>query len=174
MKQLAFRSFSVDDKLIREFIFWRKLLVKLVPYQGKCIHPELGSSFLVPLGVYIDEFLSWNKHIEVISKTISSGIGAVRKLKPHVDHNTLICAYNALPLKPAFVHLANFLKLFNLFTYFMWVLYFYLWVIPNILCSNVLSVYCNCLIFLVYVCNVIFKLRPSWKSALAEGVSIVK
>ena len=47
-------------------------------------------------GVYIDEFLSWHKHIEVISKKISSGIGAVRKLKSHVDHNTLICAYNAL------------------------------------------------------------------------------
>ena len=50
------------------------------------------------LGVYVDEFLSWNKHFEVISKKISSGIGAVRKLKPHVDHNTLICAYNALVL----------------------------------------------------------------------------
>jgi hypothetical protein len=47
------------------------------------------------LGVYIDEFLSWNKHIEEISKEISSGIGAVRKLKSYVDHNTLICAYNA-------------------------------------------------------------------------------
>ena len=45
------------------------------------------------LGVYIYEFLSWNKHIEVISKKISSGIWAIRKLKPHVDHNTLICAY---------------------------------------------------------------------------------
>ena len=50
------------------------------------------------LGVYIDEFLSWNKHIEEISKKISSGIGAVRKLKSYVDHNTLICAYNALGL----------------------------------------------------------------------------
>ena len=40
------------------------------------------------LGVYIDEFLSWNKHIEVISKKISSSIGAIRKLKPRVDHNT--------------------------------------------------------------------------------------
>ena len=50
------------------------------------------------LGVNIYEFLSWNKHIEVISKKISSGIGAIRKLKPHVDHNTLICAYNALVL----------------------------------------------------------------------------
>jgi hypothetical protein len=51
------------------------------------------------LGVYIDEFLSWNKHIEEISKKISSGIGAVRKLKSYVDHNTLICAYNALGLQ---------------------------------------------------------------------------
>ena len=33
------------------------------------------------LGVYIDEFLSWNKHIEVISKKISSGIGAFDTLK---------------------------------------------------------------------------------------------
>ena len=48
------------------------------------------------LGVYINEFLSWNKHIEVISKKISSSSGAIRKLKPHVDHNTLICACNAL------------------------------------------------------------------------------
>ena len=35
------------------------------------------------LGAHIDEFLSWNK-----------GIGAVRKLKPHVDHNALIIARN--------------------------------------------------------------------------------
>ena len=50
------------------------------------------------LGVHIDEYLSWNKHLEIISKKISFGIGAVRKLKPHVDHNTLIYAYNALVL----------------------------------------------------------------------------
>ena len=74
----------------------------------------------------------------------------------------------------------HFIKLFNLFIYFMYLpilpksLYFYLCVILNILCGNVLSVYCNCLIFLIYVCNVIFKLRPPWKSALAEGVSVVK
>ena len=37
------------------------------------------------VGVYTDEFLSWNEHIEVISK--KTGIGAVRKLKPHVNHN---------------------------------------------------------------------------------------
>ena len=64
-------------------------------------------------GVYIDEFLSWNKHIEVISKKISSGIRAVRKLKPHVDHNTLICAYNALVL-PHFDYCCEFWDIINL------------------------------------------------------------
>ena len=50
------------------------------------------------LGVCIDEFLSWDKHIDKISKKVSSGIGAIRKLKSCVDRNTLICAYNALIL----------------------------------------------------------------------------
>jgi hypothetical protein len=50
------------------------------------------------LGVHIDEFLSWDKHIDKIAKKISSGIGAIRKLKYCVDHNTLIHAYNALIL----------------------------------------------------------------------------
>jgi hypothetical protein len=44
------------------------------------------------LGVHIDE------HIDNISKKIPPGIGAIRKLKSCVDHNTLICAYNALIL----------------------------------------------------------------------------
>jgi hypothetical protein len=50
------------------------------------------------LGVHIDEFLSWDKHIDKIAKKIPSAIGAIGKLKSCVDHNTLICAYNALIL----------------------------------------------------------------------------
>jgi hypothetical protein len=50
------------------------------------------------LGVHIDEFLSWDKHIDKIANKIPSGIWAIRKLKSCVDHNTLICAYNALIL----------------------------------------------------------------------------
>jgi hypothetical protein len=50
------------------------------------------------LGVHIDEFLLWDKHIDKIAKKISSRIGAIRKLKSCVDHNTLMCAYNALIL----------------------------------------------------------------------------
>ena len=52
---------------------------------SKEISLDYGRTETKAPGVYIDEFLSWNNHIEVISKKISSGIGAVRKLKPHVD-----------------------------------------------------------------------------------------
>ena len=55
------------------------------------------------LGVCIDVFLSWNEHINKISKKVSSGIGVIRRLKPCVDHHTLLCAYNALIL-PHFDH----------------------------------------------------------------------
>ena len=48
------------------------------------------------LGVCIDEFLSWDKHIDKLAKNVSFGIGEIRKLKSCVDRNTLICAYNAL------------------------------------------------------------------------------
>ena len=44
------------------------------------------------LGVCIDEFLSWDKHVDKIAKKVSSGIGAIRQLKSCVDRNTLICA----------------------------------------------------------------------------------
>ena len=46
------------------------------------------------LGVCIDEFLSWDKHIDEIAKKVSSRIGAIRKLKSRVDGNTIICAVN--------------------------------------------------------------------------------
>ena len=46
------------------------------------------------LGVYIDEYLSWNKHIEIFRKKSHPASGR----SAHVDHNMLICAYNALVL----------------------------------------------------------------------------
>ena len=41
------------------------------------------------LGVYIDQFLSWDFHIENMVKKISSGIGAISRLKPFVCRDTL-------------------------------------------------------------------------------------
>ena len=53
------------------------------------------------LGVQVDEHLNWEKHIECIASKISSGIGAIRKLREFVDRNTLVLVYNAL-IQPHF------------------------------------------------------------------------
>ena len=53
------------------------------------------------LGVYIDENLTWNVLIENLSKKISSGIGALKRIRPFVPHKTLLFIYNSL-VKPHF------------------------------------------------------------------------
>ena len=53
------------------------------------------------LGVYIDENLTWNVHIENLSKKIASGIGALKRIRPFVPHKTLLFIYNSL-VKPHF------------------------------------------------------------------------
>ena len=53
------------------------------------------------LGVYIDENLTWNVHIEKLSKKIASGIGALKRIRPFVPHKTLLFIYNSL-VKPHF------------------------------------------------------------------------
>jgi hypothetical protein len=46
--------------------------------------------------VYIDENLTWNVHIDKISKKIASGIGVLKRSRPFVPFETLLCIYNAL------------------------------------------------------------------------------
>ena len=46
------------------------------------------------LGVEIDENLIREKHIEYIASKVSSGIGALKKIKEFVDRNTLVLVYN--------------------------------------------------------------------------------
>ena len=48
------------------------------------------------LGVYIDQFLSWDSHIETLIKKISSGISAISRLKPFVCRDILVSDYNSL------------------------------------------------------------------------------
>lgn len=48
------------------------------------------------LGVLIDQSLSWEDHIEKLSKAISMGVGAIRRLNSCVDSTTLLSVYNAL------------------------------------------------------------------------------
>ena len=50
------------------------------------------------LGLLIDEDLSWAKHIEEISKKISSAIGALKRMKPFISESTALQIYQALIL----------------------------------------------------------------------------
>ena len=55
------------------------------------------------LGVYIDQKLTWEDHIEKICKKASAGIGAIRSLKPFVPTTSLTTIYRAL-VQPYFDH----------------------------------------------------------------------
>ena len=50
----------------------------------------------VCLGVNLDENLSWASHIEMICKKASSGIGAIKRIKPFVPMHTLESIYKIL------------------------------------------------------------------------------
>ena len=53
------------------------------------------------LGVYIDNHLTWTKHIDEISKKIASAIGALKQIIPYITTNTGIQVYQAL-IQPHF------------------------------------------------------------------------
>ena len=48
------------------------------------------------LGIFIDENLRWETHIDKSSKKIASGIGAIKTIRDFVPSPTLHCIYNAL------------------------------------------------------------------------------
>ena len=48
------------------------------------------------LGIFIDENLRWQTHIDKLSKKIASGIGANKRIRDFVPTPTLHCIYNAL------------------------------------------------------------------------------
>jgi len=50
------------------------------------------------LGVYIDEKLTWNLHIEHISKKIASCIGILKRSRSFVPFEMLLCIY--LTIRP--------------------------------------------------------------------------
>ena len=50
------------------------------------------------LGLFIDEHLSWTKHIEEISKKISSAIGALKRIRQFISESTALQIYQALIL----------------------------------------------------------------------------
>ena len=48
------------------------------------------------LGIVIDQYLLWDIYLDEICKKVSSGIGAIRRLKPYVTCETLVSVYYAL------------------------------------------------------------------------------
>ena len=53
------------------------------------------------LGIYIDQNLSWSKHVSKTVKIVSSGIGALKRLRPFICEDTAILLYRAL-IEPYF------------------------------------------------------------------------
>ena len=53
------------------------------------------------LGIYIDQNLSWSKHVNETAKIVSSGIGALKRLRPFICEGTAILLYRAL-IEPYF------------------------------------------------------------------------
>ena len=48
------------------------------------------------LGVHVDETLSWSSHIDILSKKISSAIGALKRVRSFVPFPTLQTMYTSL------------------------------------------------------------------------------
>ena len=63
---------------------------------------SLNSGFAESSGFYnshlIDDRLSWSKHVEEISKKVSSSIGALKRVRPFISTKTAVQIYNALTL----------------------------------------------------------------------------
>ena len=59
--------------------------------------------FSKSLGVYIDDTLSWRKHVEEMSKKISSSIGALKRVRQFINGNTAETIYKAI-IEPYFVY----------------------------------------------------------------------
>ena len=48
------------------------------------------------LGIFINENLRWQTHIDKLSKKVASGIGVIKRIRPFVPPPTLHYIYNAL------------------------------------------------------------------------------
>ena len=49
-------------------------------------------------GITMGDRLSWSKHIDELSRKVSSAIGALKRIRPFISSNTAIQIYNALIL----------------------------------------------------------------------------
>ena len=50
------------------------------------------------LGMYLDEDLSWNEHVDYIARKISSAVGGLKQVRPFVTQETLLTIYKSIIL----------------------------------------------------------------------------
>ena len=78
----------------------REKLQSLNDYTMNIIHvngvPINQSNQSKSLGLMIDENLSWKAHIHEISKKVSSGVGALKRVRPFVSMHNAIKIYKGL------------------------------------------------------------------------------
>ena len=67
-------------------------------FRATLIFQELRVDHTKSLGLVIDDRLSWSKHVEEISRKVSSSIGALKRVWPFIFINTAVQIYNALIL----------------------------------------------------------------------------
>ena len=48
------------------------------------------------LGIHIDQHLSWTRHVNEIARVVSSGIGALKRLRSFICEDSAILLYRAL------------------------------------------------------------------------------
>ena len=116
------RAMNEDLSRIKEWLLANKLSLNVAKTEFMLIgsHSKLGSLSTSPslmidqtplkqvfhskmLGVEVDQYLSWDMHIDNIAKSITSGIGVLRRVRDFVDRKTLILIYNAI-VQPYFIY----------------------------------------------------------------------
>ena len=88
-------SLNTDKTYCQLYNMTRKVVKPIVALNGKDISFVTKMKYL---GVLIDEKLSWNEHIDYVSTTLSSNIGALYRSKYFLDQQTRLLLYNALIL----------------------------------------------------------------------------
>ena len=88
---------SVNAKKTNYILFGHKQLPDNNSYHltldGNCLERVRATKFL---GLYIDEKLTWNHHINYVCIKISKGLGIIRRLKSIFPSSVLLTLYNSL------------------------------------------------------------------------------
>ena len=54
------------------------------------------STYVKYLGIYLDPFLKWNHHVDIIAPKLSRACGMLMKIRHYVSESTLISIYHAI------------------------------------------------------------------------------